>query len=344
MTKRAVVWTLALTLACAWPAAAVERPDAWITARTKIALFAADAVPASDIDVDTTEGRVTLHGTVRTEAEKAEAARVARGVDGVRDVRNLLQVVSAPEAESVRVADDDLAERVRDALEADQRLADSDVDVASVNDGVVLLEGDARMIGDHLRAVETAARVPGVRRVASRIESPDREGDAEIHRDREGDDAVAGAKAGVSDAYLTSATKLKLLADERVPGLDVNVDTRDGRVTLFGIVPTKEAKAAAEEVARGVSGVRAVENELQVVPERRRDAVTAADDDVRERVERALDDTESLREADIDVEVKNGVARLTGTVPRPEQRLTAAVVARRAAGVRAVREELRVRN
>ena len=90
--------------------------------------------------------------------------------------------------------------------------------------------------------------------------------------------------------------------------------------------------------------MRGVENELQVVPEGRRDAVAASDGDIRERVERALDDTESLREADIVVEVKNGVARLTGTVPRPEQRLAAAVVARRAAGVRAVREELHVQN
>jgi osmotically-inducible protein OsmY len=339
-------WAAVLVLLGAWTAVAATPPDAWITMKAKLALLTSERVGASSVDVDTTDGQVTLHGKVASDAEKSEAERVARGVDGVRGVRNMLQVVSPARSEAARVADDDLRERVEAALEEDESLRDSDIDVASVNDGVVLLEGDARTIGDHVRAVETVARTPGVRRVASQIESPDRLADAEIYRERgEDDGGVADAvRDRATDAWVTSATKMKLLADDRVPGLDVNVDTRAGEVTLFGIVPTQEAKRAAEEVARGVSGVRAVRNELQVVAERRQEAVRAADDEIAERVESAIERNESLRDADIDVAVENGVARLTGTVPRPEQRMTAAVVARQAAGVRAVREELRVEN
>jgi osmotically-inducible protein OsmY len=178
--------------------------------------------------------------------------------------------------------------------------------------------------------------------VASEIRSPDKTADAEIYEDR--DDKTAAAKGTMSDAYVTSATKLKLLADSRVPGLDVNVDTRGGEVTLFGMVPTKESKAAAEEIAKGVSGVRTVKNELQIVPEKRQEAVKAADGEIEKRVERAIEGNESLKDASIDVEVHDGVARLTGTVERPEQRMAAAVVARQAAGVKAVKEELRVSN
>jgi len=127
-----------------------------------------------------------------------------------------------------------------------------------------------------------------------------------------------------------------------VPGLDVNVDTYDHEVTLFGMVPTKEAKATAEQIAKSVSGVKTVKNELEIVPEKRKETVQAADGDIEKRVENAIEQTDSLKDADITVEVSNGVARLTGTIERPEQRMTAAVVAREAAGVKAVKEELRV--
>src|SRR6266404_4145598 len=75
-----------------------------------------------------------------------------------------------------------------------------------------------------------------------------------------------------SDMWITSATKMRLLADSQTPALDINVDTWGGVVTLFGIVPSQEAKAAAEADAHQVSGVKHVENELQVVPSARQAA------------------------------------------------------------------------
>ena len=336
------MWAAALILAGACSATAATPPDAWITTKAKLALLTSDNVSATAVNVDTTDGQVTLHGKVRSAAEKSEAERAVKNIDGVKNVRNMLQVVSEAREDKVKVADNDLKDRVEKALAADEALKDSSVDVASVNDGVVLLKGEAKTIGDHLRAVECAARVPGVRRVASEIRSPDKMGDAEIYNGH--DDKTTAAKGTMSDAYVTSATKLKLLADSRVPGLDVNVDTRGGEVTLFGMVPTKESKAAAEEIAKSVSGVRTVKNELQVVPEKRQEAVKAADGEIEKRVERAIEGNESLKDSNIDVEVRDGVARLTGTVERPEQRMAAAVVARQAAGVKAVKEELRISN
>jgi osmotically-inducible protein OsmY len=40
--------------------------------------------------------------------------------------------------------------------------------------------------------------------------------------------------------WITSATKMRLLADSQPPALDINVDTREGIVTLFGIVRNVE--------------------------------------------------------------------------------------------------------
>ena len=318
--------------------------DAWITAKTKIALATTEGVHVTDVNVDTIDGRVTLHGTVRSPEEKAKAEAEARKISGVREVRNLLQVVPKAEEKSVEVADSQLNERVTKALKDEPSLRDSSISVQSVNNGVVLLAGKANSVSDHLRALQVARSVPGVRRVASEVQSPDRLADDEIRQQRE--PAEAGARRGVTDAasdmYITSATKLRLLTDGRTPALDINVDTRDGTVTLFGIVPTAEAKAAAEEDAHKVSGVTRVVNALQVVPSSKRETVDARDDDVEKAVEHSIEQRDELRSAKIEVEVKNGVARLTGNVPSEEDRLAAAITARATPGVRSVQDELRV--
>jgi hyperosmotically inducible protein len=317
--------------------------DAWITAKTKIALATTEGVSATDVNVDTIDGRVTLHGTVASEAEKARAEAEARKISGVKEVRNLLQVVPSAKQDRVEIADAEVKNRVEKALRDEPGLKDSSLKVQSVNDGVVLLSGKASSVDDHLQALQIARGIPGVRRVATEVESPDKLADREIQR-RE--PAEAGARRDIgdtaSDMYITSATKLRLMADSRTPALDINVDTREGTVTLFGIVPTAEAKAAAEEDTRKVSGVRRVVNSLQVVPSARREEVQAKDDDLEEAVKNSIKRRDDLRNARIDVDVKNGVARLTGTVPNEEDRLSAAVSARSTPGIRAVEDELRV--
>src|SRR5688572_15706521 len=70
-------------------------------------------------------------------------------------------------------------------------------------------------------------------------------------------------KTNVSDSWITSKTKIALFADNRVPGTSVNVETQKGTVFLRGKVDSDGAKQAAEEIAKGVDGVKSVKNELQ---------------------------------------------------------------------------------
>lgn len=318
--------------------AAAATPDAWITTKAKMALLTTEGVHGTAVNVDTLNGLVTLHGKVASAAERQKAESAVRGIDGVANVRNLLQVVPAARDEAVGESDDRVKEHVKNVLGSDP--AFHDVSVQSVNAGVVLLAGNVATLGDHLRAVEHAARVPGVKRVASEIKSPDKLADSEIYSDRP--DAVSKAGATVSDLWVTSAVKMRLLADDRTPALDVNVDTTGGDVTLFGMVPTKQAKSAAEEDAKKVSGVKRVDNQLEVVPKAQEKTVRASDDQVKDNVAQALKSNDELRDDHIDVAVSNGVARLTGTVDSGTDRLRAAAVARTASGVRAVRDDLRV--
>jgi hyperosmotically inducible protein len=282
-----------------------------------------------------------LHGKVRSAEEKAKAESIAKNIAGVLEVRNLLQVVTPERKKAVQLSDDALKLRVEKALQDDVSLKESSISVKSVDKGVVLLAGTAKTLSAHLRAVETVAWVAGVERVASEIKSPDALADAEIWRDPRPKQSAkeSGIWQTASDIWITSATKMLLLTDSRTPALDINVETRAGVVTLFGIVHSQEAKAAAAEDVRKVSGVKRVVNDLQVMTRAKEAAVKVRDEDIESEVKKAFEKADFK---DIGVEVKNGVVRLTGTVSTGTRRLEAAVLARSIQGVRAVKDELRL--
>ena len=330
-----------VAVALAAPAQAAT-PDAWITTKIKLSLLTTEGVSGTAIHVDTILGKVTLAGKVPSADEKEKAESIARKIDGVLEVRNLLQVVTAERKKAVQVSDDALKQRVEKALQADASLKESSISVKSVNKGVVLLSGTAKTLSAHLRAVETVAWVPGVARVASEIKSPDTLADAEIWRDptpKRASRTESNVWDTASDIWITSVTKMTLLTDSRTPALDINVETRAGVVTLFGIVHSQEAKDAAAADARKVSGVKRVVNELQVVASAKQAAVKVRDEDIESDVKKAFEKADFK---DIGVAVKNGVVRLTGTVPTGARRLEAAALARSIQGVRAVKDELRL--
>lgn len=146
-----------------------DSPDAWLTTKAKIALLTADDVSASAVNVDTTDGRVTIHGKVKTADEKARAEAAVRKVDGVKEVKNLLQVVPESQKDAVNASDDSIEDSVQAALGADP--ATDDVKVKSVNKGVVMLSGKTADLNGKLKAIEVTLAQPGVRRVASEIET-----------------------------------------------------------------------------------------------------------------------------------------------------------------------------
>jgi hyperosmotically inducible protein len=69
--------------------------DAAITASVKSSLVADKASNLTRVDVDTTNGVVSLNGVVESPEQKNRAAQLAGRVDGVRNVVNNLQVQGA---------------------------------------------------------------------------------------------------------------------------------------------------------------------------------------------------------------------------------------------------------
>jgi osmotically-inducible protein OsmY len=89
--------------------------------------------------------------------------------------------------------------------------------------------------------------------------------------------AQAGKDVGsdITDAAVTASVKTKFLADTKVSGLNINVDTSNHVVTLTGVVHSAAEKAEALRLARETNGVKSVISKLTVEP------VKTADNDTK---------------------------------------------------------------
>lgn len=72
-------------------------------------------------------------------------------------------------------------------------------------------------------------------------------------------------KETVSDQFLTGAVKASLLADPEVSGLDINVDSFKGVVTLRGALRSQSEINRAIKLAQDTDGVQRVESKLALV-------------------------------------------------------------------------------
>ena len=77
-------------------------------------------------------------------------------------------------------------------------------------------------------------------------------------------DAANSVGAEIDDGVITTKVKSALLADDTVKGLDINVDTAQGVVRLSGAVDSQAQVDMATQIAKGVEGVKDVQNELTV--------------------------------------------------------------------------------
>jgi hyperosmotically inducible protein len=68
----------------------------------------------------------------------------------------------------------------------------------------------------------------------------------------------------LSDAGITTTVKAKLLGDTRVPGMKIDVDTKEGVVTLTGTVSAGTEKERAVELAKATNGVKSVVDRIKI--------------------------------------------------------------------------------
>jgi hyperosmotically inducible protein len=155
--------------------------DGWITMKVHAQFVTEDALDGSDIDVDTTNGVVTLTGTVATQAGRARALAVAKATDGVKSVTDKLRIT--PEASTAagakeagrdaaaaakqggrRVNDGWIKSKIYAQFLTEDSLENSDIDL-TVKGGVVTLSGVVSNATARSRAIAIAKGTEGVKDV-----------------------------------------------------------------------------------------------------------------------------------------------------------------------------------
>jgi hyperosmotically inducible periplasmic protein len=193
-------------------------------------------VDVSKVQVEVTDGLVTLTGQVPTYADRYAAEADARMIEGVVSVENRIQVEHPK-----NVPDAELAHNVAMVLSWTPDLDASDIDVTA-RVGTVALKGSVRRHGEKLRAHLLAARVEGVLRVI--------------------DELAVTPTGNLSDREIAqSLTKaLERRMPEELPMIQVTV--KGGVVTVRGSVPNAALKLAVQNAAEHTAGVISVRNEL----------------------------------------------------------------------------------
>ena len=72
--------------------------------------------------------------------------------------------------------------------------------------------------------------------------------------------------AYIDDAGITTTIKTRFIENKQVDAASIKVETLNGTVMLSGFAKNAAEKNTAETIARGVSGVKSVKNEIAVRP------------------------------------------------------------------------------
>jgi len=120
---------------------------------------------------------------------------------------------------------------------------------------------------------------------------------------------------------------------------DIKIQSKDGAVTLTGVVSENFHKSLALETVTGLPGVKSVENKLEV-----KDASPTANSDawLRDKVKVALLFHRSVSATKTDVEVKDGIVTLRGVAASHSQRELTTEYARDVEGIKSVNNEMTV--
>lgn len=144
----------------------------------------------------------------------------------------------------------------------------------------------------------------------------------------------------IDDSVIAGKIKTKLISDEFVKARHIDVDVLKGVVYLIGVTESVSQKRMAADIARGVEGVRRVENQLVVG---KTSVGQMVDDSVlTSRIKAELIKAENVRSGNVDVDTINNVVTLTGIVRSVNEKTTILNIARRVAGNKTIVDNLQV--
>ena len=153
----------------------------------------------------------------------------------------------------------------------------------------------------------------------------------------------ADEKTPITDTWLMAKTKIALFSDARIKGSEITVETSQGSVMIRGKVDSEAAKQAAEGIAKGIDGVKTVNNELQVVAPAKREAIDDKDEAITTRVNAQIAKDSYLKSVGIHAQTNAGVVSLSGEVANLMTSAQASWTAWQVPGVKSVKNDLTVK-
>ena len=168
----------------------------------------------------------------------------------------------------------------------------------------------------------------------------------------------------IKDGWLVTKLHSLFVPEDALSGSNIDVNVKDGMVTLEGSVPNEAARAKALAISKGADGVKGVTDHLRIAPDTQLTKASdkadkAADkaDKARTKAGRKADDgwikskiyaqymsewTTVLNDSDIKIDVSKGVVTLKGTVRSAAARTKAVSIAKGTNGVKSVKNLLTV--
>jgi len=145
------------------------------------------------------------------------------------------------------------------------------------------------------------------------------------------------------DGTINSKVKSKLAADPMVNPFNIDVDTIDGVVTLSGKVEKTSARQRAGELALSTSGVKRVNNDIEVASESASVKSRLSDSTITSKIKTKFAADPEIDPFNIDIDTADGVVTLSGIVAKSGAREEAEKLARDTKGVKDVRNRIEVR-
>jgi len=246
-------------------------------------------LPNASIIVTVNQGMAMLTGTALDNSQKQQAEQIARSISGVRTVQNNITISGQPSTmgqtsatgqpssttrlpsttgqtttgfQQAGASDKILARQV--ALELQQQLPSSEVvyvlDQQAINvmvtQGTVMLHGSVPDQNLKQQAEQIARSVSGARNVRNELTIM-----GQAQRTAMG---TMGQPQQMTASDSRLADQIKQQISQQLPSANINVMVSQGTVMLHGSVQDQSQKQQAEQIAKSVSGLQTVQNDLTV--------------------------------------------------------------------------------
>jgi hyperosmotically inducible protein len=172
---------------------------------------------------------------------------------------------------------------------------------------------------------------------------------------QEAKDTAKKSGNAITDGWITMKVHSQFIPENALEDSDIDVDTKNGVVTLNGTVASAAGKSRAVAIAKATDGVTSVTDHLKVAaPAKSAGARDAAknttgtsgkpmtDGWIKSKIAAQYVGEDSLDNSDIDIDVTRGAVVLKGAVRTAAARERAAAIAKATDGVKGVTNNLKV--